>query len=132
MATITAALFQALVGFDIGTDTYTAAVSKAQFVPQRATSQFTDITGAITSLAGKSGYNLQLELGQDWDTDGSLSHHLFDNDGEQITVKVHVPGGYWQATVIAGAPDIGGGGASPATSSLTLPVVGLPVWHAAV
>lgn len=132
MALIPAAPFQALVGFSVGTDEYTPALAQVEFQATRASSTFTDITGAPTQLAGKSGYVLAINLAQDWEEEDSLAHYLFTHDGEDATVTLGVPGGEWDATVICGAPNIGGTGSAPATSQLTLPVRGLPVWTAEV
>lgn len=109
-----------------GTDDYHAHISQFEFQPSQPTASVTDIAGTVTNFGGKSGYVLALGIFQDWETANSLSDYLFDNDGEDATASIDVPGGTWSATVVCAAPHIGGTGNTPAVSQLTLQVKGKP------
>jgi len=69
----------------IGDNNYEKALSSAQFVPTSSTitwqglvpsASFTDVSSAL--------WNAALTLVQDWDTPGSMSEYLYDNEGKTV------------------------------------------------
>jgi hypothetical protein len=128
MAVITVAPFMFQLAFSVGADEYTAHLSQAEFTPTQPTAAFTDIAGSVTNFGGRSGWVLNLAGVQDWDTANSLSAFLTENDGEDISVSLTVPGGSWAATVVGAATAIGGSAGTPAQFSTTLQVKGTPAF----
>lgn len=111
-------LFKAPVS--IGSDEYTAHLSQCEWVPTQPTASFVDLDGKATPFGGSSSWALNLAGAQDWETLNSLSAFLNAHEGEEITVSADVPGGTWEAVVIAAAVNIGGQINSPALWSKTL------------
>lgn len=130
MATIALQAHQNLIGVDLGTDEYTAAVASAKFTPTTPSSAFTDVTGKTTNFSGLAGWVMSIDLAQDWATAASLSHYLIENEGDELTATITVPGGSWAATVEAVAGEIGGAGNTVKTATVTLPCKTKPVWTA--
>lgn len=130
MTVIALKAFQNLIGVELGTDEYTAAVADAKFSPTTPTSAFTDVTGKTSNYSGLAGWVMLIDHAQDWETAASLSHYLIENEGEEITGTIKTPGGSWSATVVAVAGEIGGAGNTIKTATVTLPCKTKPVWTA--
>ncbi len=126
MARIAAAPVMFKAKFSVGTDEYTAHLSQVEFQPTQPTGSFTDISGETTNFGGKSSWQLALAGTQDWATANSLSLFLNENDGEDATVTLEVPGGEWEATVVCAAVNVGGSFGNPAAFQKTLQVKGTP------
>lgn len=119
----------------IGADSYQKAVSSAQLVPSSSTVTFQGLepTATYTFPAGTT-FTFDLEYGQDWSTEDSLSRMLWDAavTGEPLTVS-YTPnnpasGGKttWEFEVFATAGAVGGAVNAVATATVSLGVVGWP------
>lgn len=130
MAVISSKPFNFRATFTVGTDEYTAHVSKAEWAPSQPTSSWTDLSGTVYNFGGKSAWVLNLDGAQDWVTANALSAFLTTNDGEELDVELTVPGGTWAGKVIGAATTIGGTVNSPAVFSVALQTIGTPVFTA--
>lgn len=119
-------LFKAPVS--VGTDEYTAHLSRAEFVPTQPSASFTALDGTVTNFGGDSSYVLELAGAQDYETVDGLSMYLFEHDGEDITVSFEFGGKTWTGTVIAAAVNIGGTINQPALFTKQLQVKGKPTY----
>lgn len=117
------------------TDSFEKQVSAVILTPTVSVQTWQGGTPAATySDTTPSVWTCQIDYAQDWETTGSLSQYLFDNEGKQITWKftpIKGRGKTWTvtATIIPGT--IGGSVSAFATASVTMPVTGKPVPTAA-
>lgn len=117
-------------------DNFEAAVSDVTFTPSTSTANWTGIAGNKITDVGLADWSVSLGFAQDLEP-GSLLRYLHDHEGEQVAA-VFVPvtatgqpgeGVQIEATLILSAGAIGGtAGASIATSTATLGVVGKPAF----
>lgn len=113
------------------TDTdYAKAISIMQLVPTASSSTKKGLKpDAVWTFGGKSTWTLNLTFAQDWETAGSFSEYLMENEGEKktfdiepatggrsVTVEVYIQPGQIGGTVDTG-PD----------ANVSLPVIGKPI-----
>lgn len=110
----------------VGSDEYTAHLSRAEYVPTQPTSSFTDLDGKVTNFGGDSSWVLELAGAQDYETLNGLADFLFDHEGEEIEVSFPFGAYDWAGTVIAAAVNIGGVINQPALFTKQLPAQGKP------
>lgn len=117
-------------------DTYEKAISSAAFTPSVTTATFKGLSiDAVFTEAGAATWMVDLTYVQDWDTADSLSAYLFANQGSEVTLSFKPrsgSGGTWAATVIIVPGSVGGAVDSYATSTVSLPCQGQPVYTPAV
>lgn len=114
----------------IATDDFTAAVSQVEFAPSTSQSTWRGIGGNIVRDQAIAEWSCTLGLAQDLAPAGLL-RYLLDNEGLNKTA-VFTPktgGPTITATLVISPATIGGtAGADVAASSVTLAVVGKPVF----
>lgn len=119
--------------FQVGTDSYEAAVSSVKFVPSYPVSKWKGLTPAsVFSDTGIPEWVATIDFAQDWLTTNSLSQYLLTNAGTQKVV-VFKPQGtttgkpIFTATLVIKSGDIGGTVDAFMTSSVSMEVIGQPV-----
>lgn len=110
----------------VGTDDYSAHIQDYAIIPTSVTAEVTDVTGKVTRLAGQSGFNVQLNVFQDFSATG-LARKMFNDEGTNVVLKIVDGPTTWTQTVTLVAPQIGGATKAVGVSAVTLPVVGKPV-----
>lgn len=121
--------------FQVEADNYEAHVSKVEFAPSSSTSTWKGLTpAAVFTFAGASTWVCNIEFAQDWDTAGSLSRYLFENEGGSIAVTFEPKkgGSAITATIVVVPGSIGGAVDGVATSSVALGVKGRPALEAII
>lgn len=117
-------------------DTYEKAVSSVTFTPSVSTATFKGLNPEATfTQAGSATWTVDIAYVQDWDSADSLSAYLFNNAGSEITlsfVPANGSSGTWSATVIIVPGAVGGAVDAYATTTVSLPVQGQPVFTPAV
>lgn len=117
-------------------DTYEKAVSSVMFTPTTSSATFKGLDpAAVFTESGASTWVVDISYAQDWDTVGSLSAYLYDNEGSQVTLSFKpksASGGTWSATVSIVAGAVGGAVDSFAVTTVQLPVQGKPTYTPAV
>lgn len=113
-------------------DTYEKAVSSVTFTPSISTATFKGLDPAATfTEAGSASWTIDLEYVQDWDSADSLSAYLFNAAGDSVTLSFKpksATGGTWSATVVIVPGAVGGAVDAFATTTVSLPVQGQPVY----
>lgn len=105
-------------------------VSKVSFEPNANVQTWKGLTPtAVFQDVDNAGWTVALDYAQDFATINSLANYLFANPGKQITMAFTPKSGGKKATatVVCVPGAIGGGVGEYATSSVTLPVIGVPV-----
>lgn len=117
----------------LGTDTFEDAVNRAEFVPSYTNPTFDSINGKTHVVGDAATWVLNLSLGKDFKTTGSLANYLAEHDGEKVTAVLEDGGGkQMSATVLIRAVGFGGTAKQVPTADVTLPVSGTaPVLAAA-
>lgn len=113
----------------VGADNYEAHVSSVEFVPSSSTVNWKGLTPeSVFSFGTNSTWVCNLAFAQDWDTEGSLSAYLFDNEGESVICDFYPDAGGqgFRATLIITPGSIGGAVDSVAVSTVSLGVQGKP------
>lgn len=115
----------------IGADNFEKQVSTVTLTPTAATQTWQGLSPAATfSDTPAATWACELGYAQDWETAGSLSRYLFNNEGVQVTAvfKPRVAGGSsFQVQLVLTPGAIGGAVNAWAEASVTLGVVGRPV-----
>jgi hypothetical protein len=115
----------------LGTDSYEKHVSAVEFVPTSSLATFKGLTpGAQYSMASAPTWQCNITFAQDWETTNSLSRYLLDNQGDTVAATFEpVSGGAgFTADLVLQPGSIGGNGDAVAQSTVTLGVVGAPVY----
>jgi len=111
------------------------AVSSVSFTPSVATATFKGLEPtAVFTNVGSSTWMVDIAYAQDWETTGSLSAYLYENEGAEVTLTFEpVNGGSsWSADVIIVPGAVGGAVDSYAVATVSLPVQGRPTFTPAV
>lgn len=113
----------------IGTSDYKHAISSATFTPSTSPVAWTGLGGKTFQDVTSATWTLDLQYVQDWDTAGSLSRYLYENETEKVTLTLRPRSGAGpsftaEITIVPGA--IGGPVNANATASVTLPCTGKP------
>lgn len=66
---------------------YRQHVDQVEFVPSASTQSWTGLGGNTHTDVSTATWAATIRYAQDWDTVGSLSEYLFDNEGEHVPVK---------------------------------------------
>lgn len=114
---------------------YAAAASKIECVPTTSSATYTGLKrDAQFNSVSVTGWTLNIDFVQDFETAESFSNLCHDHQGESVTIRFEpVTGGQaWEidAQLVPGA--IGGAGAAYATTSISLGAQGAPRKVAAV
>jgi hypothetical protein len=120
MAVINANLRLTTATIKVGADDYTAHIQDFQYVPSAVTSEVTDVSGKVTKFAGAAGWDLNLNVFQDFTSTGLARKMLTDEGNTAVMVIVDGPTTY-TSTVTLVAPAIGGATKQQNVSSVTLP-----------
>jgi len=131
MATITPApLYYEDVVLTLDGDDYEAAASTATLTPSVSTTTFYGLTPDAHFPESSTDWSLDLTFVQDWDSASSLSRFLWNNQGTVITGATLKPrsgsGPSFTMDLHIVAGSIGGDTRSFATTSVSLPVKGVP------
>lgn len=117
--------------FSVATDSYEKHVSQVEFVPTSSTVTWKGLTPtSVFSFGTNATWVCNLTFAQDWDTTNSLARYLFDHEGDEIDVTFEpVAGGSgFTATLIVAPGSIGGTVDAVAVSTVSLGVMGKPVY----
>lgn len=120
-------------GLKIGADNYEKHVDTVTLTPTTPVSTFKGAgDGQVDKSAGKSDWKLELNYAQDWATTNSLSIYLLNNVGQTKAVEFSPLGSgpKFAATVLIVPGAVGGKIDDSATASVTLEIVGQPVFTA--
>ena len=120
MAIIAANLRNITATITVGTDECTAHIQDFQFVPTPVLSEVTDVSGKVTKFSGEAGWDLTLNVFQDFTTTG-FARKLFDDEGESVTIAIEDGPTTYTSTVTLVAPAIGGPTKQVGVSAVTLP-----------
>lgn len=122
------------IDLEIEADNFAAHVNSATLTPTSNIVRFKGMRkGTSHAFPGDSEWTCGLGFAQDWDTPGSLSRHLYENEGQVKTVKFRPrrkegadPVPTWTARVIIFPGAVGGEGGAVAVGTVTLGVEGRP------
>lgn len=114
-------------------DDFAKAVSSATLTPSGGTVNFKGLKpDAVYTFPQSTTWTLDLEFGQDWAVDDSLSRYLFDHIGEVLEATLNADDRTagttsWALTVAIAPGAVGGPVDSVAVATVSLGVVGAPV-----
>lgn len=120
-------------GLKIGTDNYEKHVDSVTLTPTTPVSTFKGAgDGQVDKSAGKADWKLDLNYAQDWSTTNSLSIYLLNNIGQTKAVEFFPLGAgpKFAANVLIVPGAVGGKIDDSGTASVTLEIVGQPVFTA--
>jgi hypothetical protein len=120
MATIPANLRLITATIKVGADDYTAHIQDFQYVPNASTVEVTDVSGKVSKFSGEAGWDLTLNVFQDFTTTG-LARKMFNDEGDQFEIVIVDGPNTYTSTVTLVAPAIGGATKAVGVSSVTLP-----------
>lgn len=120
MAAIAANIRLISATISIGADDYTAHIQDYSYDPTPVVSEFTDVSGKVTRLSGASGWNLTLNVAQDFGATG-LARKMFNDEGMTVVMKVADGPTTWTSSVTLVAPKIGGATKTVGVSQVVLP-----------
>lgn len=110
---------------------YKKHVDQVEFTPSSSTSSWTGLGNNTHTDVSVATWTCVLRYNQDWDTPGSLSEFLFDNEGAHIPVKFKprtASGSTFEAVVVITPGSVGGQVNQIGTlTSVTLGCDGKPV-----
>lgn len=109
---------------------YAKAISIMQLVPSASSTTKKGLKpDAVWTFAAKATWVLNLTFAQDWETTGSFSEYLFNNEGQKKTFVIEPSTGGRTVTVevyiVPG--QIGGTVDTAPDATVALPVIGKPV-----
>ncbi len=110
----------------IGTDEYTAHIQDFSIDPTPVVVEKTDVSGKVIRLAGQAGWNVTLNVFQDFTATG-LARKMFTDEGTNVVLKIVDGPTTWTQTVTLVAPKIGGVTKDIGVSTVVLPCVTKPV-----
>ncbi|KQQ65195.1 hypothetical protein [Microbacterium sp. Leaf320] len=109
----------------VGTVDYTEEIQDFSYDPTSAIVEVTDVSGKVHKLAGESGYNLTLNVFQNFAASG-FARKCFDDEGKTAEITIVDGPITWTSTITLVAPKIGGAtkqvGISPVVFGSTRPV----------
>lgn len=109
----------------VGTSSYTEHIQDFSYDPSAVTSAVTDVGGKVHKFAGESGYDLTLNVFQDFTASG-FARKCLDDEGAQVQIIIVDGPITWPSTITLVAPKIGGAtkavGVSPVVFPSTRPV----------
>ena len=123
-------LFMTDVLLTIGANDHEWSASSVVFTPASSAVTWQGLSPrASFTAAASASWTLALTYVQDWDTPGSLSRYLHDNQGATVpmTFEPKRGGTPWTANVVITPGAIGGAVNSFAEGTVTLGVSGAPV-----
>ena len=120
MAEIPANLRLITATVTIGTDSYTEHIQDFSYDPAPVTVEVTDVGGKVHKFAGEAGYNLTLNVFQDFTATG-LARKMFDAEGEKADITIVDGPTTWDSEITFVAPKIGGATKAVGVSTLVLP-----------
>ena len=137
MATITPApLYFKDAVLEIDGDDYAPAASSATLTPSVSSTTFYGLKEDAMFPESSVDWTLEVTFVQDWDSATSLSRYLWDNQGSVITGVTLSPrdgsGPSFTMDLHIVPGSIGGSTRAHATSTVSLPVVGVPTLVEAV
>lgn len=111
-------LITATISVD-GTD-YTEEIQDFSYDPTSAVVEFTDVSGKVHKFAGEAGYNLTLNVAQDFTASG-FARMCFDDEGEKVDITIVDGPTTWKSEITLVAPKIGGATKQVGISSIVFP-----------
>lgn len=120
MAVINANIRLVTATISIGTDDYSAHIQDFSYDPTPVVSEVTDVTGKVVRIAGASGWNVTLNVFQDFSATG-LARKMFTDEGTSVVLKIVDGPTTWTSTVSLVAPKIGGATKAVGVSTVVLP-----------
>lgn len=128
-------LYLKSVIWEMGGNTYEKAISSGALTPTVPTATFKGLSeDAVYTQAGVASWMADISFVQDWENTDSLSAYLFNNQGSEVALSftTSATSGTFDCTVVIVPGSIGGAVDSFATTSVSLPVIGQPVFTPAV
>jgi hypothetical protein len=120
MAEIPANLRLITATITVGTSSYTEHIQDFTYAPTPVTVEVTDVGGEVHKLAGESGWNLTLNVFQDFTTTG-LARKMLDDEGDKVSIVIVDGPVTWTSDVSLVAPTIGGATKSVGVSQIVMP-----------
>ncbi len=99
---------------------YTTHIQDYSYDPTSSPVEVTDVSGTVHKFAGESGWNLTLNVFQDFTASG-FARMCFDDEGEKVTITVKDGPTTWTSEITLVAPKIGGATKTVGTSTLVFP-----------
>ncbi|MGA1838463.1 IPT/TIG domain-containing protein [Herbiconiux sp. 11R-BC] len=113
----------------IGADQYEKAISNVTFTPSANAITWSGVSGTFTDTSVAT-WTASISFVQDWDTAGSLSAYLFNNEGATVAAVFRPRNGTgpsFSVNLIITPGAIGGAGNATAEATVTLGITGKPV-----
>lgn len=110
-------------------DDYGSFVTGITFTPQTSTVSTTAVDGTVYSETVTSGWQVQINYLQDWESAKALGRYFYDNAGQTkaLTFVPTAGGGSFDSNVSIGDGPIGGNAGQHAASSVSFGC-SRPVW----
>ncbi len=99
---------------------YSSHIQDFTFVPNTPASEVTDVSGTVHKFAGEAGWDLTLNVFQDFTTTG-LALKMLTDQGTKADISIVDGPVTWTSEVTLVAPQIGGATKQVGVSSVTLP-----------
>lgn len=123
-------LYMKDVVLSLGSNSYEKVVNSVAFTPSGGIATFKGLTpDAVYSFPQSPTWTCDITYAQDWDTTGSLSRYLFDNEGSTVAATFRPrtgAGPSFTANLFITSGAIGGAVDSVATATVSLGVQGKP------
>ena len=104
----------------IGSEDYTTHIQDFSYDPSATPVEITDVSGTVHKFAGESGWDLTLNVFQDFTATG-FARKCFDDEGELVTITI-VDGPITHTSAITlVAPKIGGATKAVGVSAVKFP-----------
>jgi hypothetical protein len=104
----------------IGTEDYSTHIQDYSYDPTSTPVEVTDVSGQVHKFAGESGWDLTLNVFQDYGTTG-FARKCFDEEGTKVTIVIEGPDETLTSEITLVAGKIGGATKSVGVSPITFP-----------
>lgn len=99
---------------------YTTHIQDFSYDPTAVAVEVTDVSGTVHKFAGESGWNLTLNVFQDFTATG-FARMCFDDEGQKVDVVIKDGPTTYTSEITLVAPKIGGATKAVAVSTLVFP-----------
>lgn len=105
---------------EVGGEDYSTHIQDFSYDPTATAVEVTDVSGTVHKFAGESGWNLTLNVFQDFTATG-FARKCFDDEGEKVTVTIEDGPTTYTSEITLVAPKIGGATKTVGLSTLVFP-----------